>query len=100
MLLEHQDVITEFCSPFRWKELSKEMSSKILPCGDGSCWKMIKPISSLIEILKMLVWILGSKSVERASVFHQSDGVGSQRHHIVPFGELSGVSITLMASLE
>ncbi|GKA25074.1 retrotransposon protein, putative, ty1-copia subclass [Tanacetum coccineum] len=26
MLLEHQDVITEFCSPSRWKELSKETS--------------------------------------------------------------------------
>ncbi|GJS72390.1 hypothetical protein Tco_0705231 [Tanacetum coccineum] len=24
------------------------MSSKILPCGDGSCWKTFKPIASLI----------------------------------------------------
>ncbi|GJZ85869.1 hypothetical protein Tco_0651208 [Tanacetum coccineum] len=31
-----------------WKELSKETSSKILPCGDGSCWKTFKPIASLI----------------------------------------------------
>ncbi|GKE50838.1 hypothetical protein Tco_1485994, partial [Tanacetum coccineum] len=31
MLLEHQDVILEFRSPSRWKELSKETSSKILP---------------------------------------------------------------------
>nr|GEZ22837.1 hypothetical protein [Tanacetum cinerariifolium] len=37
MLLEHQDIIMKFCSPSRWKELSKETSSKILPCGDGSC---------------------------------------------------------------
>ncbi|GKF83573.1 hypothetical protein Tco_0245229, partial [Tanacetum coccineum] len=37
MLLEHHDVISEFCSPSWWKELSKETSSKILPCGDGSC---------------------------------------------------------------
>nr|GEZ08763.1 hypothetical protein [Tanacetum cinerariifolium] len=36
MLLEHQDIIMKFCSPFRWKELSKETSSKILLCGDGS----------------------------------------------------------------
>ncbi|GJW46965.1 hypothetical protein Tco_0078611 [Tanacetum coccineum] len=72
-------VIVEFCSPSRWKELSKETSSKILPCGDGSCWKI-------------------PKSVERAFVLHQPDGVGWQRHHIVPYGELNGVSITLMAS--
>ncbi|GKB42823.1 hypothetical protein Tco_0887765 [Tanacetum coccineum] len=45
----------------------------------------------------MLVWILGPKSVKRASVLHQLDGVGSQRHHIVPIGELNGVSIALVA---
>ncbi|GKB77795.1 hypothetical protein Tco_0944690 [Tanacetum coccineum] len=45
MLLEHQDVILEFCSPSRWKELSKETSSKILPGGDGSCRKTFKPIA-------------------------------------------------------
>nr|GEZ12667.1 hypothetical protein [Tanacetum cinerariifolium] len=38
----------EFCGPCRWKELSKESGSKILPCGDGSCWKMFKPIANLI----------------------------------------------------
>nr|GEV56076.1 hypothetical protein [Tanacetum cinerariifolium] len=32
----------------RWKELSNEMSSKILPCGDGSCRNTFKPIASLI----------------------------------------------------
>ncbi|GKB11412.1 hypothetical protein Tco_0845335 [Tanacetum coccineum] len=44
----------------------------------------------------MLDWILGPKSVERASVLHQSDGVGLQRHHIVPIGEFNGVSIALV----
>ncbi|GKF55515.1 hypothetical protein Tco_0165855 [Tanacetum coccineum] len=29
MLLEHKDVIAEFCSPSRWKELSKETSSAV-----------------------------------------------------------------------
>ncbi|GKF80888.1 hypothetical protein Tco_0239490, partial [Tanacetum coccineum] len=48
MLLEHQDIVTEFCSPSWWKELSKETSSKILPYGDGSCWKTFKPTASLI----------------------------------------------------
>nr|GEX50256.1 hypothetical protein [Tanacetum cinerariifolium] len=40
-------------SPFWWKELSKELGSKILPCGDGSCWKMFKPIASLIMKRKL-----------------------------------------------
>ncbi|GKC06788.1 hypothetical protein Tco_0998398 [Tanacetum coccineum] len=36
MLLEHQDIVSEFCGPSRWKELSKESGSKILQqCGDG-----------------------------------------------------------------
>nr|GEV47952.1 hypothetical protein [Tanacetum cinerariifolium] len=46
--LEPKDIIAEFCGPSWWKELSKEMSSKILPCGDGSCWKTFKLIASLI----------------------------------------------------
>nr|GEW83384.1 hypothetical protein [Tanacetum cinerariifolium] len=46
--LEPKDIVTKFCSPSRWKELRKETSSKILLCGDGSCWKMFKPIASLI----------------------------------------------------
>nr|GEW67134.1 hypothetical protein [Tanacetum cinerariifolium] len=29
MLLEHQDIVAEFYGPSRWKELSKETSSKI-----------------------------------------------------------------------
>nr|GEV85138.1 hypothetical protein [Tanacetum cinerariifolium] len=44
MLLEHQDVILKFCSPFRQKDLSKETSSKILPDGDVSCRKMVTDI--------------------------------------------------------
>ncbi|GJZ61329.1 hypothetical protein Tco_0617466 [Tanacetum coccineum] len=45
----------------------------------------------------MLIWILELKSVKRESILHQPDGVGSQRHHIIPIGELNGVSIALMA---
>ncbi|GKE28765.1 hypothetical protein Tco_1444149 [Tanacetum coccineum] len=41
-------MIRDFLDPSRWKELSKETSSKILPCGDGSCWKTLKPVASLI----------------------------------------------------
>ncbi|GJS47011.1 hypothetical protein Tco_0597132 [Tanacetum coccineum] len=47
MLLEHQDMISEFRSPSLWKELSKETGSKILLSGDGSCRKTFKPIASL-----------------------------------------------------
>nr|GEY99705.1 hypothetical protein [Tanacetum cinerariifolium] len=46
--LEPKIIIAEFCSPSRWKELSKESSSKILSCGDGSCRKTFKPIAILI----------------------------------------------------
>ncbi|GKD49018.1 hypothetical protein Tco_1277994, partial [Tanacetum coccineum] len=42
------DIIAEFCGPCWWKELSKESGSKILPCGDRSCWKAFKPIARLI----------------------------------------------------
>nr|GEZ52368.1 hypothetical protein [Tanacetum cinerariifolium] len=42
------DIIAEFYGSSRWKELSKKMSSKILPCGDGSWWKTFKPVASLI----------------------------------------------------
>ncbi|GKG35480.1 hypothetical protein Tco_0440634, partial [Tanacetum coccineum] len=42
------DIIAEFYGPSRWKELSKKLGSKILPCGDGSSWKTFKSIASLI----------------------------------------------------
>nr|GEY01490.1 hypothetical protein [Tanacetum cinerariifolium] len=45
---EYHDIVAKFFSPSQWKELSKETSSKILPCGDGSCLKTFKPIASLI----------------------------------------------------
>ncbi|GKD05863.1 hypothetical protein Tco_1180837 [Tanacetum coccineum] len=41
-------IMRDFLDSSRWKELSKETSSKILLCGDGSCWKMFKPIASFI----------------------------------------------------
>ncbi|GKG35157.1 hypothetical protein Tco_0440311, partial [Tanacetum coccineum] len=41
-------MMRDFLYPSRWKELSKETSSKILPCGDGPCWKSFKPVSGLI----------------------------------------------------
>ncbi|GKA14413.1 hypothetical protein Tco_0694059 [Tanacetum coccineum] len=42
-----------FLDPSWWKELSKETSSKILPCENGSCWKMFKPTASLIAMEKL-----------------------------------------------
>ncbi|GKC40130.1 hypothetical protein Tco_1052514 [Tanacetum coccineum] len=41
-------MMRDFLDPSRWKELSKETSSKILLGGDGSCRKTFKPIASLI----------------------------------------------------
>nr|GFA62768.1 hypothetical protein [Tanacetum cinerariifolium] len=31
------------------------------------------------------------------SVLNQPDGVGSKRYHIVPYGELNGIPVALMA---
>ncbi|GJW87459.1 retrovirus-related pol polyprotein from transposon TNT 1-94 [Tanacetum coccineum] len=71
MLLEHKDVITKFCSPSWWKELSKETSN---------------------------VGLDPRIKVRRISIrFAPSDGVESKRHHIVPFGELNGVPVALVA---
>nr|GEV34785.1 hypothetical protein [Tanacetum cinerariifolium] len=39
---------------------------------------------------------LRPKSVERASILYQPDGVRSQRHNIVPIRELNGVLIALV----
>ncbi|GKB46930.1 hypothetical protein Tco_0897683 [Tanacetum coccineum] len=41
-------MMRDFLDPSRWKELSKETSSKILLCGDGSCCKTFKLVASLI----------------------------------------------------
>ncbi|GJT68699.1 hypothetical protein Tco_1020179 [Tanacetum coccineum] len=67
----------KFCSPSLWKELIKETIDVV---GTSGCHFRVLP-----------------KSVERASILHQSDGVGPQRHHIIPIGDLNGVSIALVA---
>nr|GEY37022.1 uncharacterized mitochondrial protein AtMg00810-like [Tanacetum cinerariifolium] len=46
-------MMRKFLDPSWWKELSKETSSKILLCGDGSCWNTFKPLASLIEKRKL-----------------------------------------------
>nr|GEU98748.1 hypothetical protein [Tanacetum cinerariifolium] len=48
MVIKKLDSEPKIFGPSRWKELRKETSSKILLCGDGSCWKTFKPIASLI----------------------------------------------------
>ncbi|GKC93361.1 hypothetical protein Tco_1158803 [Tanacetum coccineum] len=55
MIVENLDLepkinamMRDFLDPSRWKELSKETGSKILPSRDGSCWKTFKPIAGLI----------------------------------------------------
>ncbi|GJV21920.1 hypothetical protein Tco_1370940 [Tanacetum coccineum] len=84
------DIIAEFCGPFWWKELSKESCSKILLCGDGSCWKAFKPISSLI-----------AKTEDHGSehpFFVPTDWLSdSKMVHVVPYGELDGIPVALVA---
>nr|GEV01942.1 protein DETOXIFICATION 54 [Tanacetum cinerariifolium] len=46
------DIIAEFYGPSRWKELIKETSSKILPCGDRSCWKTSSESTSFKKSLR------------------------------------------------
>ncbi|GJS71994.1 hypothetical protein Tco_0704835 [Tanacetum coccineum] len=75
--------------PSQWKELSKETSSKILPCGDRSCWKTFKLIASLI--VKEIEINAGA-----FSSFHRQYGVGSKRYHIVPYRELNGIPVALV----
>ncbi|GJT41509.1 retrovirus-related pol polyprotein from transposon TNT 1-94 [Tanacetum coccineum] len=45
-------MIRDFLYPSWWKELSKETSSKILPCGDGSYWKSSSESTSFKKSLR------------------------------------------------
>nr|GEX95260.1 hypothetical protein [Tanacetum cinerariifolium] len=45
-------MMRDFLYPSRWKELSKETSNKILPCGDGSCWKTSSEFTSFKKSLR------------------------------------------------
>nr|GEV92034.1 hypothetical protein [Tanacetum cinerariifolium] len=90
--LDLEPKIDDMMSLSRWKELSKEIS------GDGSRGETLKPIASL-----MLIRILGPKSVERASVLHQPDGVRSKGAKSFPLGTSmnpgrNGVAIFLTPS--
>nr|GEZ12233.1 hypothetical protein [Tanacetum cinerariifolium] len=53
VVIKGEDIVVKFCNPSRWKELSKETSSKILPCGDGSFWKTL--VASLIAKRKFKI---------------------------------------------
>nr|GEZ01403.1 putative reverse transcriptase domain-containing protein [Tanacetum cinerariifolium] len=46
-------MMRDLLDPSRWKKLSKEIGSKILPGEDGSCRKPFKPIASLIAKEKL-----------------------------------------------
>ncbi|GJW65739.1 hypothetical protein Tco_0117623 [Tanacetum coccineum] len=53
---------------------------------------------NLSKETKVLVWILEPKVVEWELQFcTQTNGVGSKEYHIVPFGELNGVPVALVA---
>nr|GEU61209.1 reverse transcriptase domain, reverse transcriptase zinc-binding domain protein [Tanacetum cinerariifolium] len=55
-------MMRDFLDSSWWKELSKEMISKFLPCGDRSCWKTFKR-------LLLIASILASMQVYWASMF-------------------------------
>nr|GEW69796.1 hypothetical protein [Tanacetum cinerariifolium] len=75
--------------------------SKILLCGDGSCWKTFKPVASLIEKGKLKnagVGLDPQTEVYGMSIrLHQPDGVESKRYHIASYGELNGIPVSLVA---
>nr|GEW10139.1 hypothetical protein [Tanacetum cinerariifolium] len=75
---------------FPMEELSKEMSSKILPCGDRSCRKTFKPIASLVAKGK-----LKQTQARSFPVFTVKDK--SKRCHVVLYGELNGIPVALVA---
>nr|GEV65793.1 hypothetical protein [Tanacetum cinerariifolium] len=81
--LEPKDIVAEFYGPSWWKELSNEMSSKILPCGDGSCWKTFKPIT---EVSGMSIRFAPTLWCRIEEV------------HVVPYGELDGIPVAFVAS--
>nr|GEU73324.1 hypothetical protein [Tanacetum cinerariifolium] len=83
-------MIRDFLYPSWWKELSKETSSKILPCGDGSCWKMFKPIASLIVKGKL-------KQAQARSFPIFTVKVKSKRYYVVLYGDLNVIPVALMA---
>ncbi|GJZ83570.1 hypothetical protein Tco_0648743 [Tanacetum coccineum] len=83
-------MMRDVLDPSQWKELSKETSSKILPCGDGSDWKTFKPIASLITKGKLKQTQARSFPIVTVKV----------KYHIVPFGELNGVPIAFVARFE
>nr|GEY25557.1 hypothetical protein [Tanacetum cinerariifolium] len=80
IVLEGEDIVAKFFSPSRWTELSKETGSKILLCGDGSCWKTLKRYhvvlyEELDGIPVALVARFGvvSKSTDKILVSHRGE---------------------------
>nr|GEW14620.1 hypothetical protein [Tanacetum cinerariifolium]GEW40464.1 hypothetical protein [Tanacetum cinerariifolium] len=74
----------------KWKELSKEISSKFLPCGDGYCLNTFKLVASLIAKGKL-------KQTHACSFPVFTVKVKSKRYHVVPYGELNGDHVAFVA---
>nr|GEV90035.1 ribonuclease H-like domain-containing protein [Tanacetum cinerariifolium] len=101
--LDPKNIVVEFFDPSRGEELSKETSIKILPCCDGSCWKMFKPIASLITKGKFelnMGAFFPCFHCQGKSVLHQPDGVRSKRYHVVPYGELAGFHVAFVPRIQ
>ncbi|GJU15659.1 hypothetical protein Tco_1143625 [Tanacetum coccineum] len=68
----------------RWKELNKETSSKILPCGDGSCVGS----DPQTEFRGIAIAMFCANLMVRSQM---------RLPNIVPYGELNGVPVALVA---
>ncbi|GJY72532.1 hypothetical protein Tco_0476235 [Tanacetum coccineum] len=84
-------MMRDFLDPSWWKDLRKKMSSKILSCGDRSCWKTFKPVASLIAKGKLKKYrrILSLFSPSRSS--ESTSFKKSLR-------EINGILVALMAT--
>ncbi|GJV50912.1 hypothetical protein Tco_1446653 [Tanacetum coccineum] len=78
MLLEHQDIVAEFCGPSRWKELSKE-SSKILPLEMDPAGRRKVESTSLRNLKDMICDPAEPKIVERAVLLSPTDVIRSNK---------------------
>nr|GEY77753.1 hypothetical protein [Tanacetum cinerariifolium] len=95
---EKIELINELCPRFFGVFVTNLTTGRLI---DGSSCDgidmVIKNLDFEPKIDAVMRDFLEPKSMEKASVLPQSDGVGLKRHHIVPFGEFNGVPIALVA---
>ncbi|GJS17134.1 hypothetical protein Tco_0411606 [Tanacetum coccineum] len=103
-------LIGQFTAPVVWpgSERIPALSRKSIDAkthidDEGLFWSSLFPVERIEQGNAYLRFLLcGDRDHDgktlQASILHQPDGVGSKRHHLVPFGEFNGVPIALVAS--